>query len=199
MKFARGRNQFGGTIGAPVWIPNLYNGKDKTFFFFGYQGTIFHDASASSKAFVPTQEDLNGDFSAMPSASNPANPLGKAIQLYDPATPIDPVIKRHAKFTNNMIPTSRFDSAALNVVKLLPGSGSPNGLTNYIQPNAAQDFHEELIRIDHLLTSKDHLTEVTDYVRRKCKLIWTPHKPCVSRRGRAVSPDLSHHRLSPSG
>lgn len=152
------RNQFGGTVGGPVWIPKLYNGKDKTFFFFGYQGTIFHDASASSKAFVPTQADLNGDFSAMLSATNPANPLGKAIQLYDPASPIDPITKQHAKFAGNMIPTSRFDPAALNVVKLLPGSGSSNGLTNYIQPNAPQDFHEELIRIDHLLTKKDHLT-----------------------------------------
>ena len=34
------RNQFGGTIGGPVAIPKIYNGKDKTFFFFSYQGTL---------------------------------------------------------------------------------------------------------------------------------------------------------------
>jgi hypothetical protein len=57
-----------------------------------------------------------------------------------------------------MIPTTRFDPASLNVVKLLPAPGSSSGLTSYLQPNASQDFHEELIRVDHVLTSKDHLT-----------------------------------------
>ena len=98
------RNQFGGTVGGPVLIPKLYNGRNRTFFFFGYQATIYHTASASSKAFVPTAADLNGDFSAMLSASNPSNPLGKAVQLIDPASPINPVTGQHAVFQGNQIP-----------------------------------------------------------------------------------------------
>jgi len=43
------RNQFGGTIGGPVYLPKIYNGREKTFFFFGFQGTIFHSASATSR------------------------------------------------------------------------------------------------------------------------------------------------------
>jgi len=152
------RNQFGGTLGGPVRIPRLYNGKDRTFFFFGYQATIFHSASASSKAFVPTAADLSGDFSAMLSASNPSNPLGKGIQLIDPASPIDPVTKLHAPFPGNIISPSRFDPAALAVVKLLPASTSVNGLTSYLQPSASQNYREELIRIDHVFSSKDHLS-----------------------------------------
>jgi hypothetical protein len=144
------RNQFGGTIGGPVEIPKLYNGKNNTFFFFGMQGTIFHDTSATSKEYVPTTANLNGDFSAMLSATNPANPLGRVVTIKDPVT--------GEPFQDNMIPTSRFDPAALNVVKLLVPSGSPSGLTSYLQPNAPQDFDEELVRIDHVLTSKDHLT-----------------------------------------
>ena len=152
------RNQFGGTLGGPVLVPKLYNGRDRTFFFFGYQATIYHTASASSKAFVPTDANLNGDFSAMLSAGNPSNPLSKAIQLIDPASPIDPVTGQHAKFPGNQIPTSRFDPAALAVVKLLPTSTTVNGLTSYLQPSAAQDYREELLRVDHVLTAKDHLT-----------------------------------------
>jgi hypothetical protein len=152
------RNQFGGTLGGPVRIPGLYNGKDRTFFFFGYQATIYHSASGSSKAFVPTTSDLNGDFSAMLSAGNPGNPLGKAIQLIDPASPIDPKTGQHASFQGNMIPTSRFDPAALAVVKLLPAATTVNGLTNYLQPSAAQNYREELIRIDHVFSSRDHLS-----------------------------------------
>jgi hypothetical protein len=152
------RNQFGGTLGGPVFVPKLYNGKNRTFFFFGYQATIFHSASASSKAFVPTAADLNGDFSAMLSASNPSNPLGKAVQLIDPSSPINPATGQHATFPGNKIPTSRFDPASLNVVKLLPTSTTINGLTNYQQPSAAQDYRELLLRIDHVLSPKDHLS-----------------------------------------
>jgi len=144
------RNQFGGTIGGPVFLPKIYNGRNKTFFFFGFQGTIFHNASATSKAYLPTPANLRGDFSAMLSASDSANPLGRAVTIKNPAT--------GRPYPGNILPVSDFDPAALNTVKLLPAPGPVNGLTSYIQPNAPQNFHEELIRIDHSLTSKDRIT-----------------------------------------
>ncbi|QNI37466.1 carboxypeptidase regulatory-like domain-containing protein [Edaphobacter albus] len=144
------RNQFGGTIGGPVFLPKLYDGREKTFFFFGFQGTIFHSASATNRVYLPTTANLNGDFSAMLSASNPANPLGRAITIKNPVT--------GQPYPGNIVPTSDFDAAALNTLKLLPSAASPNGLTSYIQPNAPQNFHEELIRIDHTLSSHDRIT-----------------------------------------
>jgi hypothetical protein len=58
------QNQFGGTIGGPVWIPKVYDGKDKLFFFFAYEG--FYDSSSGSGIYsVPTAAERTGDFSAL--------------------------------------------------------------------------------------------------------------------------------------
>src|SRR5208283_501199 len=64
------RNQFGATVGGPVVIPGVYNGKDRTFFFFGFQGTRIRDVGNVSSGYVPTTaETQNGDFSAYLSAT----------------------------------------------------------------------------------------------------------------------------------
>src|SRR5215467_6974067 len=128
------RNQFGGTIGGPVRIPKLYNGKDKTFFFFGHQSTRFHYVSSGGQGYVPTAANLNGDFSAMLDAKNPANPLGRAIAIIDPLT--------KAPFPGNLIPGNRFDPAAAATAKLLPAASSANGLVRFTSPFAPQDFDE---------------------------------------------------------
>ncbi|HZY61414.1 MAG TPA: carboxypeptidase-like regulatory domain-containing protein [Edaphobacter sp.] len=73
------QNQFGGTLGGPVWIPKLYNGRDKTFFFVAAEGFRYSKAQ-TSKFNVPTPEELNGDYSALL-----AMPGGKG-QLYNPKT-----------------------------------------------------------------------------------------------------------------
>ena len=144
------RNQFGGTIGGPVRIPKLYNGKDKTFFFFGIQGTIFHYIAADATAYVPTQANLNGDFSALLDASSPDNPLHAVKQLINPLT--------KQPFPNNQISTSLYDKAALNTAALLPPATDATGFVHFIQPFAPQDFQEELVRIDHSISSNDRLT-----------------------------------------
>ncbi|MBO0798219.1 MAG: TonB-dependent receptor, partial [Blastocatellia bacterium] len=99
------RNQFGGTVGGPVRIPLLYHGYDRTFFFFGYQGERYHDASTGS-AFVPTDAELGGDFSALLTA-NPNNPFGKPVIINDPTT--------GQPFPGNIIPANRLDPASLNL------------------------------------------------------------------------------------
>jgi hypothetical protein len=73
------QNQFGGTIGGPVWIPKVYNGHDKTFFFVAAEG--FRFSQALSQFFnVPTAAELAGDYSALL-----ALPNGQGV-LYDPHT-----------------------------------------------------------------------------------------------------------------
>jgi hypothetical protein len=58
------QNQFGGTIGGPVYIPKVFNGHDKLFFFFGYEG--FYDSGTGGSYYsVPTAAERNGDFSAL--------------------------------------------------------------------------------------------------------------------------------------
>ncbi len=85
---ARRYNQFGGTVGGPIVIPHLYNGKDKTFFFFDYQATRDHSAS-SFNGGVPSALERNGDFGELCTSSGDSfdstgactNPDG---QLWDP-------------------------------------------------------------------------------------------------------------------
>jgi Carboxypeptidase regulatory-like domain len=140
------RHQFGGTVGGPVKIPHLVNG-NRTFFFFGYQRTNYKDSAGGTSAFVPTQANLAGDFSALLSASNPNNPQGKVIQILDPTT--------GKAFPNNQIPTSRLDPAALAFAKDLPASAT-NGRVVYSLPTI-ETFNEYIGRVDHDLTSKDHI------------------------------------------
>ena len=57
-------NRYGGSVGAPVWLPRLYNGRNKTFFFFVYEG--LRDAFPEPTQFtVPTIAERNGDLSAL--------------------------------------------------------------------------------------------------------------------------------------
>jgi hypothetical protein len=55
------QNQFGGTAGGPLYIPKLYNGKDKTFWFFSYEG-LRYAANSLNLATVPTSAELSGNF-----------------------------------------------------------------------------------------------------------------------------------------
>ncbi|ADW71107.1 carboxypeptidase-like regulatory domain-containing protein [Granulicella tundricola] len=144
------RNQFGGTIGGPIMIPHLYDGRDKTFFFFGYQQTEVRNIVNGNQAFVPTAAELNGDFSAYLSATNPANPLGKAYQLVNPIT--------KAPYVNNQIPVASFDKSAVALTKYLPLAGADqSGRVLYGLPSK-QSFHEYMGRIDHSIGSKDRIS-----------------------------------------
>jgi len=143
------RNQFGGTIGGPVLIPRLFNGKDKVFFFFGYQGQRQTQTQVNPQVTTYTPAELNGDFSnASPSVNaavasfltaNPffqANPQLAAEGIIDPSK-INPVAESYIK--NGLIPTSA------------SGILTPNG--------KASDNRDEFIgKLDLNLTSNDRLS-----------------------------------------
>lgn len=104
-------HQFGGTLGGPVYLPKLYNGRNKLFWFFAMEGM---QLSQPSTAFmtVPTAAQRKGDFSKL---------LGVGTVLYDPqtATATGTVISRTA-FANNLIPTSRLDPVAQKILPFFP-------------------------------------------------------------------------------
>jgi hypothetical protein len=87
------QNQFGGTIGGPVYLPKVYNGKNKTFFFFDYQGTRIDTPSASTSS-VPTAAMHSSNFTNFQDfftlvGGTKKDALGRQFPLatlFDPAT-----------------------------------------------------------------------------------------------------------------
>jgi hypothetical protein len=141
------RNQFGFTVGGPVILPK-YNGRDRTFFFGGYQKTILRDTLGATYNYVPTTANVGGDFSALLDANNPNNPTGQVIQLTDPQNGLP--------FQGNIIPTNRLDPAFLKLETFLPQS-TTNGLVNYPLPDR-EGYNEWVLRIDQKLSKNDQLT-----------------------------------------
>jgi hypothetical protein len=141
------RNQFGGTIGGPVEIPHLVKSKH-TFFFVGYQRTILHDKQGGVGSFLPTVANMNGDFSALLSATNPDNPVGKAIQLVNPST--------NEPYPGDVINPSTFSPAAVAIMKDMPAVTGDGAI--YYQNPLIEDFNEVIARGDQDLGSADHLT-----------------------------------------
>jgi hypothetical protein len=140
------RNQFGGTLGGPVEIPHVAKSKH-TFFFVGYQRTIEHDKQGGVGSFLPTVANMNGDFSALLSATNPDNPVGKAIQLVNPFT--------NQPYQGDMINPATFNPAAVAIMAHMPAVTGDGAI--YYQNPIIEGFNETLVRGDQDLGSADHL------------------------------------------
>ncbi len=131
------RNQFGGTIGGPIQ-------KDKTFVFFGYQGTRIRTQGNANNTILPTAANMTGDFSNYLTANTAVNPQGKLIQINDPTT--------GNPFPNNQIPVSPVAQA---LAKYLPISqAAANGRITYGLPTV-QNFDEYVARFDRVFRGQD--------------------------------------------
>jgi hypothetical protein len=129
---------WGGSFSGPVYIPHVYNGKNKTFFLFGYEG--IHDSRPrhdDTTNTVPTPAMHNGDFSALLAA-------GTGYTIYDPATRIAIAGGRFQEtaFPNNKIPTNRFDKVGAAIMAYYPttekSQGDITGLGNYQDASTAE-------------------------------------------------------------
>ncbi len=131
-------NEFGGQLGGPVFIPKLYNGRNKTFFFFDVERTIEHSFVPEALT-VPLASWRAGDFSDFVDQNN------VAVKIYDPATTrIDPTTGAYVRdqFPGNVIPSGRISPIAQKVFAQwpLPNIAGANYLTgtNYQNPAAFQ-------------------------------------------------------------
>ena len=145
------QNQFGFVLGGPVFIPKLYDGRNKTFFLANYEGWRIVLGTSSSNVFVPTPSQLLGNFggSGLPAYGTAAC---TAVITVGGCQPIDP--NTGQPFPNNTIPTSRFSRIA-NVAlaaKLFP---APNvaGTTNGFSPKTSlpNSTNQQTYRVDQTL------------------------------------------------
>ena len=143
------QSQFGFTLGGPVWIPKLYNGRQKTFFFVDYEGLRRATSASSSVSSIPPMAYRTGDFS------------GYKYNIYDPSArrigPNGTVIS--TPFAGNKIPTSQLNKASVAVMGLLPapnagaaGADSNNFLFIAPRPYNTNQYD---VRLDHSFTEKN--------------------------------------------
>ena len=135
------RNQWGGSIGGPVLLPK-YNGRDRTFFFFGYQGTKIRQRPTTSTAIVPTAQQRTGDFSDF------FDSRGNLIQLHDPDTLVP--------YANNIIPSSLIDPVVPNMLEWIPVAQDPDGTARFPRQTIF-DGYEIQARVDHNISDRDRL------------------------------------------
>jgi carboxypeptidase family protein len=162
------QNDFGATVAGPVWIPKIYHGKNKTFFFFSYEG-FRNRAGANGTAFtIPTPEMYNGDFSKWVTSS------GALIPIYNPLSQVQNADGSYTRqvFPGNVIPKSMFSAASMKALGVFQGSGmlTPNNgaapgtaayvNNNYLETTGTQVYpvNKESIKIDHTFSGKHRIS-----------------------------------------
>jgi hypothetical protein len=142
------RNQFGGTVGGPVWVPKVFNGRDKLFFFFDYEG--LRERKAQTALFnMPPAQNRDGDFA------------GSGAVIYDPLTRVidsGGKVVSEAAFAGNLIPASRVTSTATTALKNwfpLPNRGVTSGYTNNFISNEGRrnDNDQVTARGDYVMNA----------------------------------------------
>jgi hypothetical protein len=145
------RNQFGGNIGGPLSIPHLYNGKDRTFFFFNFEGQRLR-VGLVNNPIVPSDARRAGNFSDLLSSNR---------LIYDRPQNGPPV-----PFAGNIIPTSRLSPQALAIQQYYPRQNTTTG-TNSSAPSQSIDFNQYIVRFDHQINSKNRLFARWVYITQK--------------------------------
>ena len=149
-------NQYGVSAGGPLLIPKIFDGHNRVFWFFSYEG-IKQSEPEPTFSTVPTQEQRNGDFSALLRINN-------SYQIYDPNTGVlenGRVVRQ--PFPGNVIPSNRLNPVAKAIIGNVPlpnqpgvvGVNSYNGTNNYFNNAVRSDnFSGYLGRLDVNLSEK---------------------------------------------
>ena len=206
--FSRPKNSkydYGGVFSGPVWIPKLYDGKNRTFFLFSWEKYQLNLGGVAQSS-LPTTAERNGDFSdLLGPASTPVpgptklpqysysvlvNPCtNQAVlynQIFDPRTSvqISPGVFCRQPFQNNQIPTSLFSAATQKLIAGLPApnqtptrTGIYNLINNYAFSAVAPNTNTTYtIRIDQNLGDKSKIFGSYS-TRQNYKLTAAPNMP----------------------
>ena len=154
--------RYGGSVSGPVDIPKLYNGRNKTFFMYGYEGIWSFDPSPWVVEAVPTPAQRTGDFS-------PLLAINSRYQIYDPYSITPAAGGRFSRnpLPGNIIPQNRINPVASKIAGLwdLPNqAGTVDGTNNYQKGKNAQDtYWNHIVRIDHNVSDKQRFYVRTNF------------------------------------
>jgi len=171
-RLAAGKPQFrlyrwGGNMSGPVVLPKLYNGRNRTFFMYGYEGIWSFDPSPWVVEAVPTAAMRTGDFSSLLA-------IDSRYQIYDPYSIQAAANGRFSRqpLPGNIIPANRINPVSAKIASLWDAPNQPgtiDGTNNYSKGKNAQDtYWNHIIRIDHNVSEKQRFyvrTNFTDLQR----------------------------------
>jgi len=121
-------NEYGGTFGGPVWIPKIYKGKQKTFFFVNWEGIRNQDPRFQIFS-LPTQLERKGDFSqSFTTQLVSGQRIRYPIQVYDPSTVDSKGVR--TLFPNMLIPATRLSKVAQSILTYIPLPNTPSDGTS---------------------------------------------------------------------
>ena len=134
-------NQFGASLAGPLWLPGLYHGRDRTFFFVHYEGLEGRSRN-QGLATVPTEKARRGDLSDY------------GVTVYDPLTLSNGV---RTPFPGNVIPSNRLDSVSLKMLEFTPPPTLPNQIINNLPTVRPSRRHNNQgnVRLDHQTSPND--------------------------------------------
>ncbi|MSV27235.1 MAG: TonB-dependent receptor [Bryobacterales bacterium] len=178
-------HEMSATAGGPVYLPKIYNGKDKTFFFFGFQR---HHEKVSETAItsVPTPEMYNGDFTFG----------GRGFPIFDPTTTRQDSTGRWIRdaFPGNQIPVSRFDTVSKNLLANnpwprpnRPGVVTPSGVTqDLVLPTKGRYYFTRYdAKVDHQFNVNHRIFGRFSRMRNRAPgrystdVAWQPYDPVL--------------------
>jgi len=154
---------YGASLGGPVYLPKVYNGRNRTFFFANIEKYVNRGSIAGSFASVPIQAFRDGDFSSILTTRQiGTDRAGRPVlenTIFDPLSTgtVNGVTVRNV-FPGNIIPKNRFDPVAAKIQNYFPLPSRP-GLQNNWQQAATTVRKNEVVsvKIDHSLTDKSRL------------------------------------------
>lgn len=152
------RDLFGGTLGGPVFIPKVYNGKNRTFFFFDYEGNRSKNF-ASTTSTVPTDLQEKGDFTDTRRANGNLYIIYNPFDIYTTADGT----RLRRPFEGNKIPPNMINPISKNILQYYPGPTSQGNqythINNFYAQGSSQSGSNKMdAKIDHNFSEKQRLT-----------------------------------------
>ena len=150
------RNDFGANVGGPVYIPKVYNGKNKTYFFFSYEGYRFPSTASPGELTIPSPAMRAGDFSSWTQSN------GALIPIYDPTTTRSDGKGGFVRdtFPGNRIPQTRLSPLSVAIAKYYPNPTNSALVRNYVPSGSMPSKRIEnahILKLDQNFGSKNRM------------------------------------------
>lgn len=151
------QNEGGVTLGGPVYLPRVYNGRNRTFFFFGQQLANWNQVGSGALLTAPRADFRQGDFSAL------LNAAGAVTPVFDPATtrPDGHDGATRDPFPGNLIPASRISPSSRRILDLVPPPDLPALETaNFYNRTGGGSYRDFIstFKLDHSFSGSHKIT-----------------------------------------